>query len=196
MASVAVPAIIAGGILGGYSQWKQGQEASRNATIAAAQMEEAAQISEQNARRQKATAQRAARETLRKNRLVQSRQIAIAAKGGQTGSKNVSDLLSRTQSMGEYAASVNLYEGDLRADSFFNQAISQRRQASAILSQGRSARRAGNIGFITSLLNAGGTASSFQAKYGNGGFNSTAANTSPFNNSANSVGFNYQPLQY
>lgn len=193
MASVALIAAAAGGVLTAYSQVKQGNEQMKDSIVAASQMEEQAKIADQNASRQKGSAQRKSAEQLRQNRLLQSRQIALSAAGGQSGSKNVADLLSRTQSEGEYSSSISLYEGDLRADSLYNQAASLRQQASNTRYEGKQARKAANIGAISGLLKTGADASSFQSKYGNGGFQSTQTSTPQrdLNNSSSQALYGY-----
>ena len=174
MASVAVIAMAAGGLLSAYSQQKQGAEQMKASAIAAAQMDAQAEIATQNASRQKGSAQRKSSEQLRQNRLLQSRQIALSAAGGQSGSKNVSDLLGRTQAEGEYSSAISLYEGNLRSDSLMNEASSLRQKASNTRYEGKQAYKAAKIGAISGLLKTGATASSFQSKYGNGGsFQST-----------------------
>ena len=193
MASVAAVAMMGGGLLTAYSQNKQGDEQKKASLIAASQMDRQAEIADQNASRQKGVAQRRSSEKLRQNRLLQSRQIALSAASGQAGSKNVSDLLSRTQAEGEFSSSIALYEGDLRADSLTNQASSLRQQASNTRYESKQAKKAANISAFAGLLKTGASASSFQSKYSNGVFQAqqTRAPQNDLNNSSNQSLFGY-----
>lgn len=167
MAQVAIPLMIGGGILGAGSAYSQGQNSSRMATVAASQLENNAKLSEISASNAKATSQVKSEESLRQNRLLQSKQIAIAAaSGGSVGEKSVQDIISRTAGEGRLAADIDLYQGDLRSMDYLNQAIGLRNQAAVTRFEGRQARKAGNIGAISSLLSAGGSAAGFYSKYG------------------------------
>lgn len=168
MAAAGLAAMAVGGVLQGYSSHLAGKEASRNATLAASQLEENAKMYDTAAGQQQAIAQRKAAESKRQNRLLQSRIIAVnAAGGGSSGEKNVADLLSKTEGEGEYSALNYLFEGDTRAQDLRNRATSTRNQAKTTLYEGRSARSAGNIGAISGLLSTAGSMASFKSKYGN-----------------------------
>lgn len=156
MGAAAIPLMLTGGILKGSSQWSAGQNASRAATSAANQMEANAREAEYAAGQAKASSQRKSAEELRQNRRLQSRQIALAAaSGASTSEKNIADLIADTAAEGSYASSVALYEGELRADSLLNEAIGLRNKAAMTRFEGKQARRAGNIGAISSLLSTG-----------------------------------------
>ena len=167
MSQVAIPLMIAGGVLQTGSAYQQGQNASRMATSAAGQLENNARLADISANNDKAVSQVQAQEHLRQNRLLQSKQIAIAAAGGgSAGEKSVQDIISRTAGEGRLAADVDLYEGDLRSLDYMNQAIGLRNKAKTALFEGRQARTAGNLGAISSLIGTGTNASSFYGKYG------------------------------
>jgi hypothetical protein len=167
MGAAAIPLIIAGGVLQANSAYQQGQNASRMATVAAGQLENNARLADISANNAKGASQVKAQESLRQNRLLQSRQIAIAAaSGGSVNEKSVQDTIARTAGKGRLAADVDLYEGDLRSMDYMNQAIGLRNKAAVTLYEGRQARKAGNIGAISSLIGTGATAGSFYGKYG------------------------------
>lgn len=185
MAQVAIPLMIGGGLLQANSQFQAGQQASRNATIVAGQLEENAKRAEYAAGQQKAIAQKKAAEDLRQNRRLQSRQIAIAAaSGASTSSKNIADLISKTSAEGEYAALTSLYEGDIKSDQLLNEANNLRRKAVATQFEGRAARKAGNIGAFSTLLQTGAQAGSFYGKYGN---------RAPMDNGLDNINAQYGP---
>jgi hypothetical protein len=130
-------------------------------------------LAEQAAGKAKASSQRKSAEELRQNRRLQSRQIALAAaSGASTSEKNIADLIADTAAEGAYSSSVALYEGELRSDSLLNEALSLRNKAEITRFEGRQARRAGNIGAISSLLDTGASAGStiatsrFYGRYG------------------------------
>lgn len=167
MAQVAIPLIVGGGILQASSNYQQGQNASRMATSAANQIENNAKLAEISANNVKGASQAKAQESLRQNRLLQSKQIAIAAaSGGSVNEKSVQDTIARTAGEGRLAADVDLYEGDLRSLDYMNQAIGLRNKAATTLFEGKQARKAGNIGAVSSLIGSGATAASFYGKYG------------------------------
>lgn len=185
MGQAAIPLMLAGGILSASSTYSQGQNDSRMATKAAQQLNNNAELADINASNAKGAAQVKANETLRQNRLLTSRQIAIAAAGGGgVNQKNVADTIARTTSEGRLAADVDLYQGDLRSLDFTNQAIGLRNQAANTLYEGRQARRAANIGAISSLIGSGAKAGSFYGKNGlkapgdTGGFSSDISSDS------------------
>jgi hypothetical protein len=176
MAQVATALMITGGILQAGSTFQQGQNSSRMATIAAGQLENNAKLAEISANNAKGASQVKAQESLRQNRLLQSKQIAIAAAGGGSVSeKSVQDIISRTAGEGRLAADVDLYEGDLRSMDYMNQAIGLRNKAMTTLYEGKQARRAANIGAISSIIGSGASASSFYGKYGNKAPNDTSS---------------------
>lgn len=167
MAQAAIPLMLAGGIVSAGASWQQGQNASRSATIAAGQMENNAKLARVSANNATGASQAKAEESLRQNRLLQSRQIAIAAAGGgSVGEKSVQDTIARTASEGKLAADVDLYEGALRSTDLLNQAIGLENKAKITRFEGRQARQAGNIGAFSSLLTTGAKAGSFYGKYG------------------------------
>jgi hypothetical protein len=165
MGAAAIPLMIAGGGLTALQNWQSGQNASRAATSAANQMENNAEMAEYAAGQAKASAQRKSAEELRQNRRLQSRQIALAAaSGASTSEKNIADLISDTAAEGNYASSVALYEGDLRSDALLTDAMTLRNKAVATRYEGRQARRAGNIGAISSILSTGAKAGNTAAE--------------------------------
>jgi len=167
MGALAIPLLVGGGALAASQQLQAGQNASRSATIAAGQLEENATRAEYAAGQAKAASQRKAAEESRQNRLLQSKQIAIAAAGGaSTSEKNIADIIANTAVEGRLASSIALYEGDLRSDALLNEAIGLRNKATVTRYEGKQARKAGNIGAISSLLSSGAQASSFYGKYG------------------------------
>lgn len=167
MAEIALVAMVAGGVLQAAQAHNQGQIASRNASIAAGQLEQNAKAYDAAANNAQGIAQQKATEQLRQNRLVKSRIIALnAAGGGSSDEKNVSDLLAKTAGQGEYAALGTLFEGDSRANQLKNQGIGLRNQALVTREEGRQARSAGNIAAATSILGTAGNAGSFYSKYG------------------------------
>ena len=78
----------------------------------------------------------------------------------------MSDLIIKTEAEGEYSALASLFEGSNRANQLRNQAIGLKNQASATRYEGKQARKAANIGAVTSLLNTAGNAGTFYSKYG------------------------------
>lgn len=168
MGRLAIPLLIgAGGALSASQQWQAGQNTSRSTTMAAGQLEENARRAEYAAGQAKAASQRKASEELRQNRLLQSKQIAIAAAGGaSTSEKNIADIIANTAVEGRLASSIALYEGDLRSDALLNEAIGLRNKAAVTRYEGKQARKAGNIGALSSLLSSGTQAASFYGKYG------------------------------
>jgi hypothetical protein len=168
----ALPAIATGGVLQGLSQYSLGQNQSRLATSAASQMEANARRAESAASDKKGIAQLKASETNRQTRKLISKQIATAAaQGASTSEKNIADLISKTAAEGTYRSLVDIYEGDITADQLLAEAYGQRQQAQATLMQGRSARRAANIGTFSSMLATGGNAADIYSRsfYGRGG---------------------------
>lgn len=167
MGAAALPLLIGGGALSATQQWQAGQNASRSATIAAGQLEENARRAEYAAGQAKAASQRKSAEELRQNRLLQSKQIAIAAaSGASTSEKNIADIIANTAVEGRLASSIALYEGDLRSDALLNEAIGLKNKAAMTRYEGKEARKAGNIGAFSSLLSSGAQAASFYGKYG------------------------------
>lgn len=184
MGAAAAALMIGGGLLSASQQWQAGQNASSSANMAANQMEENAGRAEYAAGQAKASSQRKAAEESRQNRLLQSKQIAIsAASGASTSEKNIADIIADTAVEGRLASSIALYEGDLRSDVFLNEAIGLKNKAAVTRYEGRQARKAGNIGMASSLLNSGAKAGSFYGKYGqrapsDTGFSSTSPSSS------------------
>jgi hypothetical protein len=167
MGAAAIPLMLTGGALSASQQWQAGQNASRSANMAANQMENNAAMAEYSAGQAKAASQRKSAEELRRNRLLQSKQIAIAAAGGaSTSEKNIADIIADTAMEGRLASSIALYEGDLRSDALMNEAIGLRNKADVTRYEGKQARKAGNIGAFSSMLTSGATAASFYGKYG------------------------------
>jgi len=166
MSQIAAALMIGGGILSTNSQISAGNAASRNATSVAGQLEQNAKLADLSAANQVATGQRGAQEALRQNKMLQSKQIAIAAaSGASTSEKNIADLISTTAGQGEYEALNSLFEGNTRADALRNEAIGLRNKAKVTLFEGKQARKAAQIGAISSLLGSGAQAGSFYSKY-------------------------------
>jgi len=167
MASVAIPALlVGGGLLSANSQAQAGNMQSRMATSVAGQYAQNANLADTAAANAVAGGQRGASEALRQNKMLQSRQIALAAaNGASTSEKNIADLLARTAGQGEYEALSALYEGDTKGQAQKNEAIGLRNKAATTLFEGKQARRAGNIGAISSLIGSGAQAGSFYSKY-------------------------------
>lgn len=165
---LAAVAMVAGGLLTAKSRFEQGQAASASANSAAGQLDSAARRYNSAASDQEATGQRKAAEIKRQNRLIQSKVIARnAAAGGSSLDKNTSDLLIDLEGEGEYAALNALYEGSDRADNLRNQAIGLSNKANVARYEGRQARKAANIGALSSILQSGGQAATFYSKYNN-----------------------------
>lgn len=167
MAQVAIPALLTGGgSLSASSQIQAGNAQSRMATNVAGQYAQNANLADTAAANAVAGGQRGATEALRQNKMLQSRQIALAAaNGASTSEKNIADLISRTAGQGEYEALSALYEGDTRGQALQNEAIGLRNKAATTLFEGKQARKAGNIGAISSLIGSGAQAGSFYSKY-------------------------------
>ena len=160
--------MIAGGILQAGSSYSQGQNTSRMATLTAQQLNNNATLAGISANNAMGSSQAQAKESLRQNQLLQSKQIAIAAAGGGDASeKSVQDVISNTAAQGRLAADTNLYEGNLRSIDYLNQAIGLKNQAATTLYNGRQARTAGNIGVVSSIIGSGASAGTFYGKYGN-----------------------------
>ena len=166
MAQAALPLMIGGGLLSSYSNYEQGQIASRRATQQATIDNYNAGLAEQAANRAQSVGQLKAKETQRQTRLMQSRQIALAAsQGASVSEKNIADLISRTAAQGDYASMIDIYEGNLKADALRNEALSYRLRADSTQAEGRAARRAGNTRATSGLIQTGAGASSFYGKY-------------------------------
>lgn len=166
MAQAVIPLMAVGGVLSATNTWQQGQMASRAATSQARLLNYNASLAEEAASRAQGSSQLKAAETKRQNQRLISKQINLAAaSGASTKEKNIADLIARTAQEGEYAALVDLYEGDLRADALRNEALSYRIKASNTLAEGKAARKAGNIQAISSLIGSGASTGSFYSKY-------------------------------
>jgi len=201
MGAAALPLLVGGGVLAASQQWQAGQNVSRSATIAAGQLEGNATRAEYAAGQAKAASQRKAAEESRQNRLLQSKQIAIAAAGGaSTSEKNIADIIANTAVEGRLASSIALYEGDLRSDALLNEAIGLRNKAAVTRYEGKQARKAGNIGAFSSILQTGAQASSFYGKYGktapNDSQNDLYYNSPNYGRRGTYDSYNTQPQQY
>ena len=167
MAAAAIPLLIGGGLLSAGSQIQAGNATSRMATTVAGQLRSNADLADTSANNASAVGQRGAAEALRQNKMLQSKQIALAAaSGASTSEKNIADLISRTAGQGEYEALSSIYEGDVRATSLRNEASGLRNKAMMTQFEGRQARKAGNMAAMSSLIGSAATASSFYTKYG------------------------------
>ncbi|MEI7578609.1 MAG: hypothetical protein WCJ58_01060 [bacterium] len=166
-AATVIPALmVGGGLLSASSQIQAGNAQSRMATTVAGQYNQNADLADIAAANAVAGGQRGATEALRQNKMLQSKQIAIAAaQGASTSEKNIADLISNTASQGEYEALSALYEGNTKSDALKNEAIGLRNKATMTRYEGKQARKAANIGAISSLIGSGATAGSFYAKY-------------------------------
>lgn len=168
MAEIAAPLILTGGAITASNTLEAGKMADRNAASQAAIDRYNASLADRAASRNIASSQLKAKETRRENRSLISKQIAIAAaSGASTSEKNIADLISRTAKEGEYAAMVDLYEGNLKADALRNEALSYRLKADRTIAEGKAARKASRTAAASSLLSAGGSAGSFYSKYNN-----------------------------
>lgn len=168
MAQAAIPIMMGGGILSASNVWQQGQTTSRAATAQAGIYNYNANLAEGAASRAQGVSQLKAQETLRQNKILRSNQIAAAAaSGASTSEKNIADLITKTAERGEYAALVDLYEGDVKADALRNEALSYKAKAIGALAEGKAARKAANIGAISSIFSSKANAGSFYSKYNN-----------------------------
>jgi len=167
MGAAALPLMVTSTALSASQQWQAGQNASRSATMAAGQMENNARMAEYSAGQAKGASQGKSAEELRQNRLLQSKQVAIAAaSGASTHEKNIADIIANTALEGRLASSIALYEGDLRSDALLTEAVGLRNKAAITRYEGRQARRAANISTFSSALSSASKASSFYGKYG------------------------------
>jgi hypothetical protein len=118
-----------------------GAAADRAAAFRAAQLE-------QQAGQERAASQRAAIEERRQAGLAMS---AVQARAGGGGlDPTIVNLQSRLAGHGEYRALTALYQGSERAAGL-------EMQADAARMEGRQARRAGNLGAVTSVLSFAGS---------------------------------------
>jgi hypothetical protein len=179
MAEIAAPLMATGGILQVGSQFQAGNAASRNATSVASQLNQNANLADIAAANAVAGGQRSATEALRQNKMLQSRQIALAAaSGASTSEKNIADLIARTAGQGEYEALSSLYEGNTKSDAIKNEAIGLRNKAAVTLYEGKQARKAGPLGAISSLMGSSAQAGSFYSKYNSKSPTDLTANSS------------------
>lgn len=191
MAQLAMVTMAAGGILNAANSHNQGQLASRSATQAAGQMELGANRYDSSANQEEGAAQRKASEIKRQNKLIQSKATAInAANGGSSADKNFSDLITNMEGEGEYAALTSLFDGSNRANNLRNEAVNLRNKATMTRFEGREARKAGNMGAVTSILGSANKGATFYAKY-----NNPSPNSTPVNNGASGEDdFDYDSL--
>lgn len=136
------------------------------ARIAVARQFEAEQL-RANAGQEIAAAQRAGMEEERQARLLQSRQIALAAASGAGASDpSVIQMISRTAKEGSYRAAVALYGGAEKARAMRMAAAGKDYEATVALEGGEQKAEAYEIAGATELMKGG---SSLFAKYGFGG---------------------------
>jgi hypothetical protein len=104
----------------------------------------------------RASSQRQAMEERRQARLVQSRQLALAAAGGGADDPSVVNAMADVEGEGSYRAAAALYDGDTQAQGYEAQAAANRRGA-------KSVKTAGALKAAGTILSAG---TSLFGKYG------------------------------
>lgn len=129
----------------------------------------------QNAGQEVAAAQRQGMEEQRQARLVQSRQLALAAASGAGASDStVVQMIARTEKEGSYRAAVALYGGAERARAMRMAAAGREYEAEGAIEAGESQAGAYESQGLSMLLKGG---SSLFSKYGFGGPKGDSATT-------------------
>ena len=139
----------------------------------------------------RATAQRAARDEIRKERILQSRAIALAAdSGGAVSSPDLVNLIGGIEGEGEYRALTALYEGGTAARGQELMAEARKREgadalkaagiaAKGYITAGKAAISAGHTAMSSTLLGTAGTVAkqgySLYSAYGGGSTGSTGS---------------------
>lgn len=154
--AAALPYIAAAGtVISTVSTMRAQREAGADQNNAA---QFAADQYEDNAKAQRATAQRRAMESRRQGRIAASRAQAVAAASGGAGSVDVVNRIADLEGQGEYAALVDMFNGEQAARGLETQASVARYSGGQAESAGKRAATGTLISGVASLA----------SKYGSG----------------------------
>ena len=149
---VGVGVTVVGTIYGASKQRESGKlEKSRR--------ERKAKLLREQAVQERASGQHASEEQRRKAEIIMSNaQATVAAGGGGTIDPSIMQLITGLTAEGERAAGTEKYQAETAAQGFESGAIEE-------VSQGYAAKRAGDIGALSTLLEGGASVYSMYNKY-------------------------------
>lgn len=153
-------------VLTSYGLKEQGKADRRHAEQVMAADEFQAQMLEERAGAEIATAQRQRFEESRTAGLVASRALAVAAaSGGGASDTTVGNLIARVKGEGAYRGMVRMYEGESRARTLRLGATAKRYEGALGVQEAAAGQRIGNnMAFANLLIGSGG----LYGKYGGG----------------------------